>query len=68
MIVLTSDHGDYMGDHWLGEDWLHDEVVRVLMIVVTTKTLDRPQMSRGTVSSGIGGGDRLGTDVRRRDG
>lgn len=19
MIVLTSDHGDYMGDHWLGE-------------------------------------------------
>ena len=35
MIVLTSDHGDYMGDHWLGEkDWLHDEVVRVPMIVV----------------------------------
>jgi arylsulfatase A-like enzyme len=25
MIVLTSDHGDYLGDHWLGEkDLFHD--------------------------------------------
>ena len=34
VIVLTSDHGDYLGDHWLGEkDLYHDEVVRVPMIV-----------------------------------
>jgi arylsulfatase A-like enzyme len=26
MIVLTSDHGDYLHDHWLGEKELfHDE-------------------------------------------
>ncbi len=26
MIVLTSDHGDYLGDHWLGEkDLFHEE-------------------------------------------
>lgn len=25
MIVFTSDHGDYLGDHWLGEkDFFHD--------------------------------------------
>ena len=34
MIVLTSDHGDYLGDHWLGEkDLFHDPSVRVPMIV-----------------------------------
>lgn len=35
MIVFTSDHGDYMGDHWLGEKELFHEVsVRVPLIVV----------------------------------
>ena len=34
MIVLTSDHGDYLGDHWLGEKELfHDCVLRLPMIV-----------------------------------
>lgn len=34
MIVLTSDHGDYLGDHWLGEkDLFHDPSVRVPLIV-----------------------------------
>ncbi len=34
MIVLTSDHGDYLGDHWLGEkDLFHDPSVKVPMIV-----------------------------------
>jgi arylsulfatase A-like enzyme len=34
MIVLTSDHGDYMGDHWLGEKQLfHDVSARVPMII-----------------------------------
>ena len=35
MIVLTSDHGDYLGDHWLGEkDLFHDPSVKIPMIVV----------------------------------
>ena len=29
MIVLTSDHGDYLGDHWLGEkDLFHEQSVK----------------------------------------
>lgn len=35
LIVFTSDHGDYLGDHWLGEKELfHDASVRVPLIVV----------------------------------
>ncbi len=35
LIVFTSDHGDYLGDHWLGEKELfHDTVVKVPLIVV----------------------------------
>ena len=34
LIVFTSDHGDYLGDHWLGEKELfHEAIVRVPMIV-----------------------------------
>ena len=34
MIVFTSDHGDYLGDHWLGEKELfHEQIVRVPMII-----------------------------------
>ncbi|MEX2517943.1 MAG: sulfatase-like hydrolase/transferase [Paracoccaceae bacterium] len=34
MIVLTSDHGDYLGDHWLGEkDLFHEASVKVPLIV-----------------------------------
>ncbi|GAP36176.1 alkaline phosphatase family protein [Piscinibacter sakaiensis] len=35
LVVFTSDHGDYLGDHWLGEKELfHDTIVRVPLIVV----------------------------------
>ena len=35
VIVVTSDHGDYLGDHWLGEKELfHEEIVRIPMIVM----------------------------------
>lgn len=35
VIIFTSDHGDYLGDHWLGEkDLFHEESVRVPMIIV----------------------------------
>jgi arylsulfatase A-like enzyme len=34
LIVFTSDHGDYLGDHWLGEKELfHEPSVRVPLIV-----------------------------------
>ncbi len=34
MIVLTSDHGDFLGDHWLGEkQFFQDASTRVPMII-----------------------------------
>jgi arylsulfatase A-like enzyme len=34
MIVFTSDHGDYLGDHWLGEKELfHEPSVKIPLIV-----------------------------------
>lgn len=33
-IVVTSDHGDYLGDHWMGEkDLFHDCSVKIPLIV-----------------------------------
>ncbi len=40
MIIFTSDHGDYLGDHWLGEKELfHDQSARVPLIVCHPETL-----------------------------
>ncbi len=34
MVVFTSDHGDYLGDHWMGEkDLFHEPSVKVPLIV-----------------------------------
>ena len=34
MIVFSSDHGDYLGDHWMGEkDFFHEPSVRVPLII-----------------------------------
>jgi arylsulfatase A-like enzyme len=34
MIVFTSDHGDYLGDHWLGEkEFFHEQCVKVPLII-----------------------------------
>ena len=34
LIVLTSDHGDYLGDHWLGEkEMFHEESLAIPMIL-----------------------------------
>ena len=35
MIVFTSDHGDYLGDHWQGEkEFMYEQSVRIPLIVV----------------------------------
>jgi len=34
LIAFTSDHGDYLGDHWMGEkDLFHEPSVRIPLIV-----------------------------------
>ena len=50
MIVFTSDHGDYLGDHWLGEKELfHEASARIPLIVVNPNaTADE---TRGSVCS-----------------
>jgi len=52
MIVFTSDHGDYLGDHWLGEkDLFHDASVRIPMIVVDPSP--EADATRGTASDAL---------------
>ena len=35
LIVFSSDHGDYLGDHWLGEkDLFHEPSVKIPLLVV----------------------------------
>jgi len=47
IIVLTSDHGDYLGDHWLGEKELfYEGAARIPMIVVDPDAACDP--TRGT--------------------
>jgi arylsulfatase A-like enzyme len=48
LIIFTSDHGDYLGDHWLGEKELfHEQSVRVPLIVVDPS--DAANDTRGQV-------------------
>ena len=48
MIVITSDHGDYLGDHWLGEkDLFHEPSVKVPLIVYDPRA--EADVTRGTV-------------------
>ena len=49
LIIFTSDHGDYLGDHWLGEkDLFHEPSVRIPMIVYDPDT--RANNSRGSLN------------------
>ena len=49
MIVMTSDHGDYLGDHWLGEKELfHECSVRVPLIICDPRAA--ADETRGTVN------------------
>ena len=52
MIVFTSDHGDYLGDHWLGEKELfHECSVRVPMIIYNPDS--RADRTRGTTNKSL---------------
>jgi arylsulfatase A-like enzyme len=52
MIVFTSDHGDYLGDHWLGEkDLFHDCSAKVPLIVVDPSP--QADVTRGTTSGAL---------------
>jgi arylsulfatase A-like enzyme len=52
MIVFTSDHGDYLGDHWLGEkDFFHDCTAKVPLIVADPSPA--ADATRGTASGAL---------------
>jgi arylsulfatase A-like enzyme len=47
MIVFTSDHGDYLGDHWMGEkDLFHDQSAKIPLIIIDPSP--EADSSRGT--------------------
>lgn len=52
IIAFTSDHGDYMGDHWMGDkDFYHEMAAKVPLIIADP----RPQAdaTRGTTSDAL---------------
>jgi arylsulfatase A-like enzyme len=50
VIVVTSDHGDYLGDHWLGEkDLFHEEIVRIPMVVMDPRS--QANATRGSATT-----------------
>lgn len=52
VIVLTADHGDYLGDHWLGEKGLfHDPSVKIPMIVMDPRA--SADATRGTTCDAL---------------
>ena len=52
MIVFTSDHGDYLGDHWMGDkDYFHAPAVQIPLIIVDPDK--RADTTRGTVDASL---------------
>ncbi|MGH7048697.1 MAG: alkaline phosphatase family protein [Stellaceae bacterium] len=52
MVVFTSDHGDYLGDHWLGEkDFFHDCAAKVPLIVADPRS--QADGGRGSVCDAL---------------
>jgi len=52
MIVVTSDHGDYLGDHWLGEkDLFHAPSVKIPLIIYDPRPQADP--TRGTTCDAL---------------
>lgn len=52
MIVFTADHGDYLGDHWMGDkDYFHDPSVKIPLIIADpSKDADQ---TRGSVDASL---------------
>ena len=52
MIVLTSDHGDFLGDHWMGEKtFFHDASTKMPLIIYEPSA--EADATRGTVSDAL---------------
>ncbi len=52
MIVLTSDHGDFLGDHWMGEKtFFHDTSTRVPLIIYDPSA--QADATRGTTCDAL---------------
>ncbi len=52
MIVLTSDHGDFLGDHWMGEKtFFHDASTKVPLIIYDPSSA--ADTTRGTASDAL---------------
>ena len=52
MIVVTADHGDFLGDHWMGEKtFFHDCAVKVPLIIYDPAP--EADATRGTVSEAL---------------
>ncbi len=52
LIVITSDHGDYLGDHWLGEkDLFHAPSVKVPLIIYDPSPA--ADATRGTICDAL---------------
>ena len=65
MIVFTSDHGDYLGDHWMGEkDLFHEPSVRIPLIVCRSLGRSGQRARHGVRRAGRV--DRPGADLPRR--
>lgn len=49
IVAFTSDHGDYMGDHWMGDkDFYHEMAVKVPLIIADPRP--EAEATRGQVS------------------
>ncbi|SNT07675.1 sulfatase-like hydrolase/transferase [Antarctobacter heliothermus] len=52
LIVLTSDHGDFLGDHWMGEKtFFHDTSTKVPLIIYDPS--EAADATRGTVCDAL---------------
>jgi arylsulfatase A-like enzyme len=52
MIVFTSDHGDYLGDHWLGEKYLFHDVSSRVPLIIYDPSRDA-DVTRGTTCDAL---------------
>ncbi|SOE18416.1 arylsulfatase A-like enzyme [Hoeflea halophila] len=52
IIAFTSDHGDYMGDHWMGDkDFYHEVAVKVPLIIADPRP--EADKTRGSTSDAL---------------